>query len=137
MKSKDQVALRTIRSIKSAILLAETAEGRNPETPLTQDEELKLLMRQAKQRKDSLEQYRSNGRDDLANAEEEELRVIEKFLPKQLSEEELEAELKEIVAAVGAESMKDMGKVMGAASKKLAGKADGKAISGIVKRLLS
>ena len=135
MRSKDKTALAALRAIKSAILLAETAEGRSP-GPLTDDEGMKLLIKQAKQRRDSAAQYRDNGREDLAETEEAELEVVERFLPKQLSTEEIEAEVKAIIAETGASSMKDMGRVMGVASKKLAGRADGKAISGIVKQLL-
>ena len=136
MKSKDQVSLRALRAIKSAIILAETAEGRG-DGELTGDEELKLLVKQAKQRKDSLEQYQKNNREDLAQIEAEELAVIEKYLPQQLSGEELEEKVKAFIEQVGASSMKDMGKVMGVASKALAGKADGKAISQVVKKLLA
>ena len=135
MRSKDKTALAALRAIKSAILLAETAEGRSP-GPLTDDEGMKLLIKQAKQRRDSAAQYRDNGREDLAETEEAELAVVERFLPKQLSPEEIEAEVKAIIAETGASTMKDMGRVMGVASKKLAGRADGKAISGIVKQLL-
>lgn len=135
MRSKDKTALTALRAIKSAILLAETAEGRSP-GPLSDDEGMKLLIKQAKQRRDSAAQYRDNGRADLAEVEEAELAVVEKFLPQQLSAEEIEAEVKAIIAETGASSMKDMGRVMGVASKKLAGRADGKAISGIVKQLL-
>lgn len=134
MKAKDQATLRALRAIKSAIILAETAEGSTGE--LKEEEEIKLLTKQAKQRKDSITQYRDNGREDLAKTEEEELLVIEKYLPKQLSEDEIRTEVKAIIEQVGAASMKDMGKVMGVASKKMAGKADGKLISTIVKELL-
>jgi len=135
MRAKDKVALQALRAIKSQILLAETAEGR-ADGPLSDAEEMKLLAKQAKQRRDSAAQYRDNGRADLAEVEEAELAVIEKFLPKSLSPEELEAEVKAIIAEVGATSKKDMGKVMGAATKKLAGRADGKAISSLVRELL-
>ncbi|MEM7035505.1 MAG: GatB/YqeY domain-containing protein [Bacteroidota bacterium] len=137
MRAKDKGTLRALRSIKSAIMLAETAEGRDAGSPLSSDEEMKLLIKQAKQRRDSLDQYRANNREDLAVIEEEELKVIEGFLPKQLSTEEVEAEVKAIIEQTGAASMKDMGKVMGIATKKMAGRADGKAISGIVRQLLS
>ena len=136
MKAKDQVSLRALRAIKSQIILAETAEGRGDE-PLSEAEEMKLLAKQAKQRRDSWQQFKDNGRDDLAQTEKEELEVIEKYLPKALSAEEIEAEVKKIIAQTGASSMKDMGKVMGMASKAMAGKADGKAISQIVKQILS
>lgn len=135
MRSKDKVSLQALRAVKSAILLAETAEGRTSES-LSTDEEMALLVKQAKQRRDSAQQYRDNGRADLAEVEESELKVIEEFLPKQLSPEELEVEIKAIINDTGASSMKDMGRVMGVASKSLAGRADGKAISSIVKQLL-
>ena len=136
MKAKNQAVLRTLRAIKSAILIAETAEGRS-HGPLTDTEALQLLTKQAKQRKDSLEQFTKNGRDDLAIIESEELEIIEGFLPKQLSEDELKAELEKIMAETGASSMKDMGKVMGLATQRLTGKADGKVIAGMVRNLLS
>ncbi|MEL6252449.1 MAG: GatB/YqeY domain-containing protein [Bacteroidota bacterium] len=136
MKAKDQVSLRALRAIKSQIMLAETAEGRKEEA-LTEEEEMKLLAKQAKQRRDSWQQFKDNGREDLASKEKEELEVIEKYLPKALSLEEIEAEVKKIIEQTGASSMKDMGRVMGMASKAMAGKADGKAISQIVKQILS
>lgn len=134
MRAKDEVALRTLRAIKSAILLEKTS-GSGKE--LTEADELKMLQKLAKQRKDSLDIYIQQNREDLAQKEREELEVIEKFLPKQMSAEELEAQLKDIIAQVGASSPADMGKVMGTATKQLAGKADGKAISETVKRLLA
>lgn len=137
MKAKDQATLRALRAIKSAILLAETAEGHVQGTPLSGPEEMQLLMKQAKQRKDSIEQFKANGRNDLAVAEEEELIVIEKFLPKTLTATELEAEIKKIIADVGAKNPADMGKVMKAATPALAGRADGKAVSEAVKKLLA
>jgi len=136
MRAKDAGSLRALRAIKSQILLAETSEGRGGD-PLTEAEELKLLAKQAKQRKDSLQQFKDNGREDLAKVEEEELAVIEKYLPQALSESEIEGEVKKIIAQVGASSMKDMGKVMGMASKAMAGLADGKLISQYVKQMLS
>ncbi len=137
MRAKDQAALRALRAVKSAIMLAETAEGRDPNAPLGDDAEMKILIKQAKQRKDSIDSFVKNGRDDLVAKEQEELDVISNYLPKQLSAEEIADKVKEIVERVGATSMKDMGKVMGIASKELAGKADGKAISGVVKQLLN
>lgn len=134
MKSRDQAALRALRAIKSAILLAETASGA-AET-LSEDEEMKLLTRQAKQRRDSIEQFEKNGRDDLAVTEREELEVIERYLPKQMSEEEIRTELKAIIAQAGASGAGDIGKVMGLASKAMAGKADGKMINQIARELL-
>ncbi|GAB4107656.1 GatB/YqeY domain-containing protein [Echinicola sediminis] len=134
MLAKDKDRLRALRSIKSLIMLEETKGG---EKSMTEEDELKLLTKAAKQRKDSLEVYQQQNREDLAATEQSELEIINEFLPKQLSEEELEAALKEIIAAVGAEGPKDMGKVMGSATKKLAGKADGKLISQKVKQLLA
>lgn len=134
MRAKDKTALQALRAIKSAILLAKTASG--GDEPMSEADEMKLLIKQAKQRRDSATQFRDNGRDDLAVVEEAELKIIERFLPQQMSEEEVKAEVEAIIAQVGATSMKDMGKVMGIASKKLAGKADGKTISSIVKATL-
>lgn len=134
MKSKDQAALRSIRAVKSAILLQKT-DGSG--TELDEAGEIKLLQKLIKQRKDSLEIYQKQDRADLAKVEEEEIAVIEKYLPQQLSEEELTPIIQEIIGKTGASSMKDMGKVMGMASGQLAGQADGKTISAIVKKLLS
>lgn len=134
MKAKDKAALRGIRAIKAAILLAKT-DGSGEE--LTEEKELKLLQKLVKQRKESIEIYEKEGRDDLAQTEKEEVAIIEKYLPEQLSDEALEKELKKIIDSVGATSMKDMGKVMGTATKQLAGKADGKAISAKVKEILN
>lgn len=136
MLAKDEAALRGLRAIKSAILLAKTAEGAGG-ADLTEDAEIKLLQKLVKQRKDSLEIFQQQNREDLAKKEQEEIAVIEKFLPKQMSAEELKAAVSGIIASVGASSPADMGKVMGVASKQLAGKADGKSISAMVKELLS
>jgi len=135
MLAKDEAALRSLRAIKAAILLAKTAEGGNGE--IAEEEEIKLLQKMVKQRKDSLEIFTQQNRPELAKKEEEEIAVIEKFLPKQLSADEIKAELEKIIAATGASSPADMGKVMGAATKQLAGKADGKTISALVKELLA
>ena len=135
MKAKDTVALESLRAIKSAILLARTEAGASKE--LSEADELKLLQKLVKQRKDSAALYTQQGRNDLAEPELAQMAVIEKFLPAQLSEAEVEEALKGIIAQVGATSPKDMGKVMGVATKQLAGKADGKLISDIVKKLLS
>ncbi|MBO9566635.1 MAG: GatB/YqeY domain-containing protein [Niastella sp.] len=135
MLAKDEKALRSLRAIKAAILLAKTSEGAGGE--LKEEDEIKLLQKLVKQRKDSLEIFQQQNRADLAQKEQEEIEVIEKFLPKQLNPEELKALLVKIVAEVGATSPADMGKVMGAATKQLAGKADGKAISAAVKELLA
>jgi len=135
MKAKDEKALRGLRAIKSAILLAKTSEGASG--TLGEEEEIRILQKLVKQRKDSLDIYRQQNRADLAQKEEEEITVIEKFLPKQLSADELKAVLQEIITQTGASSPADMGKVMGIATKQLAGKADGKAISAVVKELLA
>ncbi len=135
MRAKDEAALRTLRAIKAAILIEKTSEGATGE--ITEATELKMLQKMAKQRRDSLDIFVQQNREDLAVKEREELAILERFLPKQMSTEELQAELKAIIAQVGATSAADMGKVMGAASKQLAGKADGKAISEQVKALLS
>jgi uncharacterized protein len=138
MLAKDEKALRSLRAIKAAILLAKTSEGAPASRgELKEDDEIKLLQKLVKQRKDSLEIYQQQNRADLAQKEQEEIEVIEKFLPKQLSADELKAEVSAIVNDVGASSPADMGKVMGVATKKLAGKADGKTISAMVKELLS
>ncbi|MEM9326913.1 MAG: GatB/YqeY domain-containing protein [Bacteroidota bacterium] len=135
MLSKQKDRLRALRAIKSAILLAETEKG--AAAGITSDVEVKLLQKAAKQRRDSIEIYVQQGRDDLAQTEQQELAVIEEFLPKQLSEKEIEQEVQSVIAAVGASGPQDMGKVMGAATKKLAGQADGKVISAVAKRLLT
>jgi uncharacterized protein YqeY len=135
MLTKDEKALRSLRAIKAAILLAKTSEGAGGE--LKEEDETRLLQKLVKQRKDSLEIFEQQNRADLAQKEKEEIEVIEKFLPKQLSAEELRLELSAIISEVGASSPADMGKVMGVATKKFAGKADGKTISALVKELLS
>lgn len=135
MLAKDEAGLRSLRAIKAAILLVKTSEGGGGE--LTEADEIKLLQKLVKQRKDSLEIFEQQNRADLAQKEKEEIAVIEKFLPIQLSAEELKEELSKIIAEVGAGSPADLGKVMGIASKKFAGKADGKTISSLVKELLT
>ena len=135
MLAKDEKTVRSLRAVKAAIILAKTAGGAGGE--LKEDDENKLLQKLVKQRKDSLEIFEQQNRADLAQKEKEEIEVIEKFLPKQLSEDELKRELAVIIAETGASSPADMGKVMGAATKKLAGKTDGKAISAAVKELLT
>ena len=131
MKAKDQATLRSLRAIKSALMLLNTSG-----TETTPEAEMATLVKMAKQRKDSLALYKEQNREDLAQIEEEELAVIETFLPKQLSAEELKTAVSDIIAQVGADGMKDMGKVMGMASQKLKGKADGKDIADMVKQLL-
>jgi uncharacterized protein YqeY len=136
MKQKQQGRLRGLRAIKAAILLAETSEGKG-QGALGPEEELQLLMKLVKQRKDSIEQFEKNNRADLAAQEREELETIETFLPPALSVEELESELKAIIQETGAASPQDMGKVMKIASQKLAGKAENKTISELVRKLLA
>ena len=135
IKAKDQDRLRAIRAIKSMILLAETEKGNRD--GLTPELEMNLLMKAVKQRKDSSDLYKGQGREDLYQKEIVELEVIQKYLPEQLSEGELEEELQKIIDNVGATSMSEMGKVMGIATKALAGKADGKTVSAAVRKLLS
>jgi uncharacterized protein YqeY len=134
MKAKDEALLRGLRAIKAEIIKAKTDPGANG--VVTSDGEIKILQKLVKSRKDSLEIYQTQNRPDLAQKESEEIAVIEKFLPQQLSAAELEEIVKGIIAAVGASGPQDMGKVMGVASKQLAGKAEGKAISTTVKALL-
>ena len=135
MKAKDQVRLSSVRAIKSAILLAKTSDGGNKE--LEDSDIIKLIQKLSKQRKESAEQYVAAGRQELADNELAEAAVLDGYLPKQLSADEVEAKLKEIIANVGATSASEMGKVMGVATKALAGLTDGKTISSIVRKLLS
>jgi uncharacterized protein YqeY len=135
MLAKDEAALRSLRAIKAAILLAKTSEGGTGD--LKEEDEVKLLQKLVKQRKDSLEIFSQQNRTDLAKKEEEEIAVIGKFLPKQMSEEEIRQALRSIITSVGASGPADMGKVMGVATRQLAGKAEGKIISSIVKELLA
>ena len=135
MLAKNKDDLRALRAIKSMILLAQTEKGASEE--LSSEAEVKILQKAAKQRNDSIALYREQNREDLADAEQVELDVIKRYLPEQLSEEQLEAEIKKVVEKVGATSMKEMGQVMGIATRELAGKADGKTISSIVRKLLS
>lgn len=135
MLEKNKDDLRALRAIKSMILLAQTEKGAKEN--LNADVEIKILQKATKQRKESMALYREQKRDDLAEIEQSELEVIKRYLPEQVSKEELEAKVVGIIDKVGAVSMKDMGKVMGLATKELAGKADGKTISQIVKNLLS
>ena len=134
MKAKDKIALDALRAVKSQILMLKT-EAKGAE--VSAEQEIAILQRMIKQRKDSFDQYMGQDRKDLADVEEAQMKVIEKYLPQQLSAEELEAEIKKIIADTGAESAKDLGKVMGMASKALAGKSDGKSISDMATKLLS
>lgn len=135
MLAKDEVGLRSLRAIKAAIIIAKTSEGAKGE--ISADEEMKLLQKLVKSRKDSLEIFQQQNRPELAKKEEEEIAIIEKFLPKQMSADEIKSELTKIIATLGASSPADIGKVMGAATKQFAGKADGKTISALVKELLT
>lgn len=135
MKAKDQVALTSLRAVKAAILLAQTESGAKEE--LSEDQENKILQKLVKQRKDSAAIFIEQGREDLAEPELAQAAVIEQFLPEQLSEEEVEKVVIQTIEALGAEGMKDMGKVMGAVNKELAGQADGKTISILVKKNLA
>lgn len=135
MLAKDEIGLRGIRAIKAAILMAQTETGASKD--LTTEKEIAILQKLVKQRKDSITIFEQQNRTDLADKEKEEVAVIEKYLPAQMSEDEIEEMVKEIISSTGAAGMKDMGKVMGAASKSMAGKADGTLISQVVKKLLA
>jgi uncharacterized protein YqeY len=137
MLAKEKDKLTALRAIKSLILLEETKEGRAQGTEVTEAEEIQLLSKAAKQRRESAEIFEKQSRQDLADKEKAELEIIESYLPKQLSEAELKEALQAIIARVGASAPSDMGKVMGVATKELAGKADGKAVSQMVKQLLA
>ena len=135
MKARDKVRLETLRNIKKVFLEAKTAPGAND--TLEDADALKILQKLAKQGHESAQTFISNNRQDLADEELAQARVIEEYLPKPLTDEEIESEVKAVIAETGAQGMKDMGRVMGIASKKMAGRADGRAISAIVKRLLA
>lgn len=135
MKARDKVRLETLRNIKKVFLEAQTAPGAND--TLEDADALKILQKLAKQGRETAQTYIDNNRQDLADEELAQAKVIEEYLPKPLTEEEIEKEVKDIIAQTGAQGMKDMGKVMGMASKKMAGRADGRAISTIVKKLLA
>ena len=135
MLAKDKKKLEALRAVKAAILLAKTDKGVDGE--ITEDAEMKILQKQVKQRKDSAELYKSQGRDDLEEEEIFQLSVIEKYLPEQMDEDDIRKTIEVIITETGASSMKDMGKVMGMSAKKLAGKADNKLIASIVKELLN
>lgn len=137
MKAKDKLRLETIRSIKKAVLEKEVSVRPSGQESLTEEQEIEVLAQQAKQRRDSIQQYKDAGRDDLADNEAAELVIIETYLPEQLDDEELSAIIEQIIADVGASSPKDLGKVMGPAMKQLKGKADGKKIQEIVKSKLT
>ena len=134
MLAKDEAKLRALRAIKAAIILLKTSEAGKE---ITEEDEMKMLQKLVKQRKESIDIYTKQGREDLAKTEQEEVAVIELFLPKMMSEEEIRVALKDIIASVGATSAAEMGKVMGAANKAFAGKADNKIVSVLVKEMLS
>lgn len=135
MKARDKVRLEALRNIKKNFIEAKTAPSANDQ--LSDDVALKILAKMAKQGKDTAALYREQNRPDLAAEEEAQVAVVEEYLPKQLSDEEIEAEVKAVIAETGASSMRDMGKVMGVATKRLAGRAEGQKISAIVKKLLA
>lgn len=137
MKAKDKVRLETVRSIKKVILEKESTLRAQGQDTLTESQELEVLVQLAKQRRDSIEQYRQAGREDLAEQESQELAILEEYLPKQLSDEEVAAIIDEVITAVGATSAKDMGKVMGPVMQQLKGRADGQKIQAMVKEKLS
>ncbi len=137
MRARDKVRLRTIRLLRAALLEKEIAERRGGEAELSEEQAMAVLQKQAKQRRDSMEQFENAGREDLAVTEREELEVIKEYLPEQLSEDEIRKEVEAIVADVQASSMKDMGRVMGPAMQRLRGKADGKVVQSLVRELLT
>lgn len=134
MKAKNEARKRTLRAVKAQLLLLQTS---GDVEEITEADEIKLLQKMVKERQDSYEIYQKQGRDDLAKPEKEEMDILKEFLPKQMGKEELTEEIKAIIEQTGANSMRDMGKVMGVANKKFAGKADGKTISSLVKELLA
>jgi uncharacterized protein YqeY len=135
MKNKAEAELRALRGVKSALLLAQTEKGASGE--ISEEKEIQILQKLVKQRKESLDIYEQQGREDLASVEREEIAIIERYLPAQMGEDELRKVLQDIISATGASGMADMGKVMGTATKQLAGKADGKTISALVRELLA
>ena len=137
MRAKDAVRLRTIRSLRAALMEREIAERHGGEAVLTEEQELAVVQKQAKQRRDAIEQYEQAGREDLAAKEREELEVLKEYLPRQLGEDEVRTVVERIIAETGASSPRDMGKVMGLAMKELRGKADGRMVQAVARRLLS
>lgn len=135
MLAKEEITLRSLRAIKAALLLAKTEKGASQD--ITEDAEIKVLQKLVKQRKESADIYKNQQREDLYQIEIDEIKVIEKYLPQQLSQEELNTYIKGLIEKLNITSVKDMGKIMGVANKELSGKADGKAISETIKRLLS
>lgn len=137
MRARDEVRLRTIRSLRAALQSQEIEQRQGGSAELTEEQEMAVLQKQAKQRRDAIDQFQSAGRDDLVQKEQEELEIIEGYLPKQLSDDEIRKVLHEVIAATGAASARDMGKVMGEAMQRLRGRADGRRINEIVRSLLT
>ena len=137
MRAKDEVRLRTIRSLRAALMEKEIEDRKGGEGSLNEEQELAVLQKQAKQRRDSIEQFESAGREDLSAKEEEELAVIEEYLPRQLSDDEIRQAVQEVIDSTGASSRADMGKVMGASMQKLRGRAEGRKVQQIAQELLS
>lgn len=136
MRAKDEVRLRTVRALRAALMEREIELRSGGTATLTAEQEMAVVQKQAKQRRDAIDQFRAAGRDDLVRKEEDELGVIEDYLPRQLGDDELEAIVREVVAEVGADSMRDMGKVMGAAMPRVQGRADGKRVQQAVRTIL-
>lgn len=136
MRARDDARLRTVRALRAALLEREIELRPSGVSALTEEQETEVVLKQAKQRRDALEQYRGAGREDLASKEEEELRVLDDYLPAQMTNEQIEAIIREIVETTGAESMRDMGKVMGPAMGRLKGQADGKRVQAVVRSIL-
>ncbi len=137
MRARDEVRLRTIRALRAALMEREIAERKGGEAILTPEQELEVLQKEAKRRREAIEQFRAAGRQDLVQKEEEELKIIEEYLPRQLSDDEIRAVLEEIIEAVGARSVRDMGRVMKEAMARMRGQADGRRVSEVARELLS
>lgn len=137
MRARDEARLRTIRALRAALMEREIAERKGGEATLTPEQELEVLQKEAKRRREAIEQFRTAGREDLVQKEEEELKIIEEYLPRQLSDDEIRAVLEEIIEAVGARSVRDMGRVMKEAMARMRGQADGRRVSELARELLS
>ncbi|ACY48611.1 GatB/YqeY domain-containing protein [Rhodothermus marinus] len=137
MRARDEARLRTIRALRAALMEREIAERKGGEATLTPEQELEVLQKEAKRRREAIEQFRAAGREDLVQKEEEELKIIEEYLPRQLSDDEIRAVLEEIIEAVGARSVRDMGRVMKEAMARMRGQADGRRVSELARELLS
>jgi len=137
MRARDEARLRTIRALRAALMEREIAERKGGEATLTPEQEMEVLQKEAKRRREAIEQFRAAGREDLVQKEEEELKIIEEYLPRQLSDDEIRAVLEEIIEAVGARSVRDMGRVMKEAMARMRGQADGRRVSELARELLS